>query len=172
MTTEAGGWLVVCETQRWRRERMAKMAAEHLRALIEKRAPGRTVLSLEEAASVPEGRLSQYLKQAKPLTRLPPWQRLVEIALIIGGGCTVTEVSEAILRDVYPKIINELLAVDLSDDERHLLTAYRGLPEADRPRAIDFVELRDDERTMLAAYRRVPEADRPRAIAMIEVLTR
>lgn len=113
------------------------MAAEHLRALIARRAPGLHVTSLEEAAGVNEGWLSNHLRAKKTM---PSRERLVEIARVIGHGCTPAEVSVAVFRDVYPQLVDDA-PNSLSSGERDLLAAYWRVPEADRPRAIRMVEL-------------------------------
>lgn len=105
------------------------MPAEHLRALIKREAPGRSVRELEEAAGVPKGRLGYYLKPGTKLDGLPKMHRIHELGQII--GCATDEVFRALLADIDGEAS---LDADLPDDERELLAAYRRLGEPDRHR--------------------------------------
>lgn len=107
------------------------MPAEHLRALIERTAPGRSVRELTAAAGIPENRLGHWLKPGTVLSRIPTMAQIREIAGVI--GCDAKEVYRAFRADVDG---DAALDDDLPEDERALLAAYRRLDEPGRRRII------------------------------------
>lgn len=109
------------------------MPAEHLRALIERTAPGRSVRELTAAAGMPENRLGYWTKPGTELNRMPTMAQLRDLAQII--GCETGLVYEAFRKDVDGEAeLDQGLAVD----ERALLATYRRLGEADRRRFLQI----------------------------------
>ncbi|MGH3978432.1 MAG: hypothetical protein ACRDRZ_05460 [Pseudonocardiaceae bacterium] len=110
------------------------MPAEHLRQLIARVAPQRSVRQLTEAAGVPQGRLAYWLRPTTVVTRVPPWPTLSDIAQVI--GCEVAQVYHAFAADAGVDIDD-----DLTDDEHALLRAYRSLDDADRRKLHAIIEV-------------------------------
>lgn len=117
------------------------MPAEHLRRLIDRVAPGRSVIQLTAAAGVSENKLAYWLKPSTRLTRMPTMWQLHEIAQIIGA--TTEDVYHAFRLDVDGAAA--VLDGSLPDDEQAMLTAYRQLSDADRARALSILRVLNGE---------------------------
>lgn len=110
--------------------------AEHLRRLIERAAPDRSLRQLTAAAGVPENKLGYWVKPGTTLSRMPTMTQLDEIAQII--GCDIRDVYHAFRADVDGAAA--ALAPELPDDEQALLAAYRRLADTDRPRVLRIIK--------------------------------
>lgn len=104
----------------------------HLRALMQRRAPGMSARSLCHQAGVSHSRLDWWLSPKVAERRPPKIDQCAELARIIGGGCTPEEVREAIALDQDPGAV---LAPGLTVDERELIASYRCLSKAEQLQA-------------------------------------
>jgi transcriptional regulator with XRE-family HTH domain len=101
------------------------VAAEHLRALMDRYAPGVSARALCRRAGVSESRLNWWT--GGRATRPPTLEQRAELARVI--GCTAHEVHVAIQLDQDP---HAELADGLDADERELVSTYRRLTEPER----------------------------------------
>lgn len=102
------------------------MAAEHLRALIGRAAPGRSVRSLTNAAGIPHNRLAYWLRPGTDPDAMPSMTAMRDIATAL--HCELAEVARAFAADIGLDLSEDLL----TPDERALLADYRALGARDQ----------------------------------------
>lgn len=141
------------------------MAADNLRALIERERPGESVREITAAAGVTESRLGYWLRPSTDLSRMPTMTQIHEIARII--SCAPGKVYRAIRADVDGEMV---LHDELTSDERSLLAAWRQLDDEGRRHALVSVTLPVPERTLLSAFRRLDEANQRKLLQIALVL--
>ena len=102
------------------------MAAEHLRALIERMAPGRSVRSITRTAGISHNRLAYWLRPGVHPDSMPSTPAMREIATAL--ECEFTDVFQAFVADLGLELDHDILTAD----ERALLQGYRELTSRDQ----------------------------------------
>lgn len=102
------------------------MAAEHLRALIERAAPGRSVRAITRTAGISHHRLAYWLRPGVHPDSMPSTPAMREIATAL--ECEFTDVFQAFVADLGLDLHQDILTTD----ERALLEDYRKLGPRDQ----------------------------------------
>jgi hypothetical protein len=115
-------------------EERTTVAVASLEKLISRVAPGRSVRSLCHAAGMPQQTLAYWLRPSTNVDRMPPLQKMREIAICLPGA-DITDVSRA-----FAEHIGLPLHDDLTDNEHALLLRFRQLSHGDQERVLMIVK--------------------------------